>query len=157
MPPDGKLIFFYCFITFISKCLDCLMIFNIELPFSLNKTRIGNQIRIRICAYDERIQIQEPKKHWSSSIYSSSTDILYHFLSDWGFLRKLFAKSLQNFVKTVTPFVKVFVFVKGQKSVFVPTLIVILMSWSRAQEENYPCHLTAKMHNTSFSHSFEDI
>jgi hypothetical protein len=38
------------------------MIFNIELPFSLNKTSIGNRIRIWIRAYDVRIRIQEAKK-----------------------------------------------------------------------------------------------
>jgi hypothetical protein len=63
------------------------MIFNIELPFALNKTRIGNGIRIR--AYDIRIRIQEAKKHGSGSIYSFSTDILYHISSGWGFREKL--------------------------------------------------------------------
>jgi hypothetical protein len=60
MPQTEKLIFLYCFITFLSKCLDCLMIFDIELPFSLNKTKIGNFGS----AYDVRIQIQiqEAKK-----------------------------------------------------------------------------------------------
>jgi hypothetical protein len=111
----------YCYITFLR--LDCLMILNIEIPFSLNKTRIGNRIRIRIRAYELRIRIQETKKQGSGSIYSFSTDILYHFLSDWGFRenisRKTFAKKWWNFAKTVPPFIKAFVFAKGQKSVFV--------------------------------------
>jgi hypothetical protein len=37
------------------------------------------------------------------------------------FSRKTFTKNSQNFAKT--PFVKVIVFAKGQKSVFVPTLL----------------------------------
>jgi hypothetical protein len=122
MPPDGNKYFLSCFITFLCKCLDCLMIFNIELPFSLNKTRIGNRTDL-----DPDPDPGGQKKHGSGSIYSFSTDILYHSSSGWGFpenfSRKTFAKYWRNFAKTVTPFVKVFVFAIGQKSVFVPTLI----------------------------------
>jgi hypothetical protein len=38
------------------------------------------------------------------------------------FSQKPFAKNSRNFAKINTLFVKVFVFAKGQKSVFVPTL-----------------------------------
>jgi hypothetical protein len=77
------------------------MIFNIELPFSLNKARIGNRIRIQIRAYDIRIRIQEAKKkHGSGSIYFFSADILYHVSSDWGFRenssRKVFTKNFRE-------------------------------------------------------------
>jgi hypothetical protein len=99
-PQIEKLIFFVLFYNFSCKCLDCLMIFNIELPFSLNKTRIRNRIRIRIRAYDVQIRIQEAKKYGSGSIYFFSTDILYHFLSDCGvrenFSQKVFAKSFRK-------------------------------------------------------------
>jgi hypothetical protein len=74
MPPDGKINIFYCFKTF-------LIIFIIELPFSLNKTRIGNRMRIRIRAYDVRIRIQEAKNtdlapfilYWYFIPFSSGT------------------------------------------------------------------------------------
>jgi hypothetical protein len=39
------------------------------------------------------------------------------------FLKKFFAKKRRNFAENVTPFVKVFVFAKDQKGVFVPTLV----------------------------------
>jgi hypothetical protein len=45
------------------------MIFNIQLPFSLNKTRIRNWIRIR--AYDVQIWIQEAKKNTDLAPYIS--------------------------------------------------------------------------------------
>jgi hypothetical protein len=63
------------------------MIFNIELPFSLNK--IG--IRIRIRAYMYGSGSRRPM-YGSGSIYSFSTDILYHFSSDWCFREKLLRK-----------------------------------------------------------------
>jgi hypothetical protein len=100
------------------------MIFNIELPFSLNKTRFRNRIRIWIRAYDVRIRIriQEAKK---TRISLQIFFLYWYFMPLFvklRFSRKVFSKNWRNFAKTVTTFVKVFVFAKGQNSVFVPTL-----------------------------------
>jgi hypothetical protein len=104
------------------------MIFIIELPFSLNKTRIGNRIR----AYDVRIQIQEAKKHGSGSIYSFSTDILYHFSPDWGFREKLtkFCENCDTFCKSVR-------FRERSKSVFVPILVRTCFEVCTLSEKGY--------------------
>jgi hypothetical protein len=57
------------------------MIFNIQLPFSLNKTRIENRIQIRIRAYDVqiwiRIRIQEAKINTDPAPYILSLLIFY--------------------------------------------------------------------------------
>jgi hypothetical protein len=91
------------------------MIFNFELPFSSSKTRIQE-------AKKPRIRLHIFSIYW----YFIPLFVRLRFFvktSREKFSRKTFAKNWRNFAKTVTPFVKVFVFAKGQKSVFVPTLI----------------------------------
>jgi hypothetical protein len=89
------------------------MIFNIELPYALNKTRSGTG--------SESGSIQEAKKHRSSSIYSFSTDILYHFSSDWGFHEKFCRKVFEkNFRENCDTFCKSFRFSERSKKCFRP-------------------------------------
>jgi hypothetical protein len=67
------------------------MIFDIELPFSLNKTKIGNFGS----AYDVRIQIQiqEAKKtRIRLHIFLLYWYFIPLFSSDWGFREKFFRK-----------------------------------------------------------------
>jgi hypothetical protein len=99
--------------------IDCLMIFNIELPCSLNKTRIGNWIRIRILAYDVRIRIQEAK----------NTDPTPYFLSLLKFytpfrqievFAKTFREKLMKFCKNCDTFRKSFRFRERSKKCFRP-------------------------------------
>jgi hypothetical protein len=114
----------YCFITALSKCLDCLMIFTIELPFSLHREPDPDQC---LCCTDP-----DPggQKNTNPAPYILPLLIFYTTfcqIEGW----KTFAKNWQNFAKTVTPFVKVFVFAKIQQSVFVPTLVATILLKSR--------------------------
>jgi hypothetical protein len=107
-PRRKNLCFLYC--TFLSKCLNCLMIFNIELPFPQIRPGSGSR---------------RPKNHGSGSIYSFSTDILYHFLIiRLRFSQKVFAKTfrekLMKFCKNCDTFCKSFHFRERSKKCFRP-------------------------------------
>jgi hypothetical protein len=75
------------------------MIFNIELPFSLNKNRIGNWIHIWIRAYDVRIRIREAKKT-DPAPYILSLLIFYTTVRQIEVFATNFRKKLTQFCKT---------------------------------------------------------
>jgi hypothetical protein len=85
---------------------------NIELPFSLNKARIGNRIRIRIRAYDVRIRIrmQEAKKNTDPAPYILSLLIFYTTFSQIEVFAKTFRENfsqkvlVKNFREKLTKF-----------------------------------------------------
>jgi hypothetical protein len=90
--------------------------------FSLNKPRIGNRIR----AYDVRILIQEAQK---TRIRLHIFYLYWYFIPLFVRLRfsrkdftKNFCEKLTKFCENCDTLRRSFVFAKGQKSVFIPTL-----------------------------------
>jgi hypothetical protein len=81
------------------------------------------------CISDENCHIDVVRPQMSHLLSRQLTPLANIFCH---FSRKVFAKMRQNFVKTVTPFIRVLVFAKGQKSVFVPNLSILLMhAWGQ--------------------------
>jgi hypothetical protein len=114
MAPDGKInIFLYC--TFLSKCLDCLMIFNIELPFSSNKTRIWP---------DPNPTDPDPdpggQKTTDPAPYILSLLIFYTTFCQIEVFAKTFREKLTKFRENCDTFRKSFCFRKRSKKCFRP-------------------------------------
>jgi hypothetical protein len=101
----------YC--TFHSKCLDCLMIFNIELPFYSNKTRI------RTGSESDGSGSRRPKNHGSGSDILSLL-IFYTTFRQIEVFAKTFREKLTKFRENCDTFRKSFRFRERTKKCFRP-------------------------------------